>query len=449
MILVFLEDLYYIQTQISDFDTISPSMIKYCKPSDIWFTKKRRKGVKIRLVARLNRIFNEIKKGIQKVLLDFQNILGKIKERVHQYIPNLKTPICRMIDGGELSEIEKTAYSKYSTYKGNLHHLFLFYNWNIVNEIEEKYSIQTRDYNLISILKAHIIMCKRRIRTYTDLIEEFHENERLADVCGFVPNKIPTRTIISRAADKFGIEIFREITIDIVKNCMSLGLMKGRFVGVDGTLIKSNTNPHKNKETKDYTDIEAGLYVHGNYIKGIGFLSFKLTDIEFGLPMLVLCYKGSANENPLLREIFTQFFETYGFYPSMLSADKGMDSSTNNDFCKEFGISAYIQTRNFGNKELIKTEKGKTFHPNYVEITDPRVLERIANRRTESERQFSNDKWGYRRDRMSNRGGNEAELYMLVTMITTLLTAITAFYVGRPDLIRSSSAFKWLTKEGK
>jgi len=52
----------------------------------------------------------------------------------------------------------------------------------------------------------------------------------------------------------------------------------------------------------------------------------------------------------------------------------------------EFGISAYIQARNFENKELIKTEKGKTFHPNYVEITDTCVLERIANRRTESER---------------------------------------------------------------
>ena len=84
-----------------------------------------------------------------------------------------------------------------------------------------------------------------------------------------------------------------------------------------------------------------------------------------------------------------------------------------------------------------------------MEIDDPRVLERFANRRTESERQFSNDKWGYRRDRMSNRGKTEAELYMLITMITTLLTAITAFCVGISDLIRSSSAFKWLTKKGE
>ena len=38
----------------------------------------------------------------------------------------------------------------------------------------------------------------------------------------------------------------------------------------------------------------------------------------------------------------------------------------------------------------------------------------------------------------------KAELFMLITMITTLLTAITAFYVGRADLVRSTSAFKRL-----
>ena len=70
-------------------------------------------------------------------------------------------------------------------------------------------------------------MCKRRIITYSDLIGGMCENENLAKVCGFAPNNIPTRTIISRAADKFGIEAFREITTDMVKKCISLGLMKG------------------------------------------------------------------------------------------------------------------------------------------------------------------------------------------------------------------------------
>lgn len=110
---------------------------------------------------------NDVKTGLQKKISDFQTFLSEIKDRVHQYIPNLKTPVCKLIDGGELSEIEKVSYSNFSDYKGDLRHLFLFYDWDIVNEIEAKYGIQTQDYNLLSVLKAHIFMCKRRIITYT------------------------------------------------------------------------------------------------------------------------------------------------------------------------------------------------------------------------------------------------------------------------------------------
>ena len=66
MIQVFLDGGYYIQRLIFDFDTIAPSAIKNCKPSDIWFAKKKRKGIKTWIVLRLNKIFHNIKKGIQK-----------------------------------------------------------------------------------------------------------------------------------------------------------------------------------------------------------------------------------------------------------------------------------------------------------------------------------------------------------------------------------------------
>ncbi len=84
MIQVFLDGECYIQTQIFDFDTTAPSAIKNCKSSDIWFVKKKRKGIKTRMVSQLNKIFHNIKKGIQKKLSDFQNFPGKMRDRVHQ-----------------------------------------------------------------------------------------------------------------------------------------------------------------------------------------------------------------------------------------------------------------------------------------------------------------------------------------------------------------------------
>ena len=82
----------------------------------------------------------------------------------------------------------------------------------------------------------------------------------MADLCGF--KSIPTAKVFSRVMEK------------------------GRLTGLDGSLIKSNTSSHKNKETGEYIDKDAGLYVHGNYIKGVGHLSYKMDDLEYGLPRL-------------------------------------------------------------------------------------------------------------------------------------------------------------------
>ena len=208
--------------------------------------------------SEINQNLSEIKKGNQKQISDYPGLLDKIKDRVSKYIPRLKTAFCKKYEGDKITETEKIAFEFYPDYKGDIRHLFLFYDWRKVDDFE---------------------------------------NPKLAQVCELNPNCIP------------------------------------------------------------------------------------------------------------------DFHEVYGFYPEILSVDKGMDSEKNNKFCKDKGIGAYIQ-----------------------------ALERIANRRSECEREFSRDKWGYRRDRMPNRGDKEAELFMLITIITTLLTAITAFYVGRADLIRSTSA---------
>jgi hypothetical protein len=80
--------------------------------------------------------------------------------------------------------------------------------------------------------------------------------------------------------------------------------------------------------------------------------------------MLVQRHKGSANENPLLIDIIENFREVYGFYPEIISVDKGMDSEKNNEFCKGKGIGAYIQARILEIRSLSRLKKVKRFVPN-------------------------------------------------------------------------------------
>jgi transposase len=65
-------------------------------------------------------------------------------------------------------------------------------------------------------------------------------------------------------------------------------------------------------------------------------------DLEYGLPILIQRYKGSSNENPLYRKAIDEFHVVYGFYPMIISVDRGMDSAENNDYSVERGIEAYI-----------------------------------------------------------------------------------------------------------
>ncbi|HJH28212.1 MAG TPA: hypothetical protein C5S51_00705 [Methanosarcinaceae archaeon] len=52
---------------------------------------------------------------------------------------------------------------------------------------------------------------------------------------------------------------------------------------------------------------------------------------------------------------------------------------------------------------------------------------------------------GHNRSKMSNRGIEQARIFVSIFNITALLTALTAFKVGRLDLIRSPSAFRSLS----
>ena len=73
-----------------------------------------------------------------------------------------------------------------------------------------------------------------------------------------------------------------------------------------------------------------------------------------------------------------------------------------------------------------------------------RLLGKLYNLRTIVERKNSNEVVGYHRSKTSTRGSEWAKIYVSIGNIAALLTALTAFKVGRHDLIRAPSAFRRL-----
>lgn len=418
VILFVLKDKLFIQTQIPDFAGKIALLINKVRSCG----KKLSKPLK-----RLQKIKEEIKRGVQRLIGHFI-----FRERPTRYVPRLKTPRCQPYKGSKLTPFERKAFQM-RKYRGELKHLFLFYPWERLNRFEKG----DVEFPLASRIKAHIAMCKKHIFTYSRLIEELEEKPKLLEICSL--SSVPDRKTISRAVDIYGIAPFRFLFYDLARLCLRYKIMRGRFICIDGSLIKSNCNPYL--KNGSYTDPGAGLYIRGKYIKGVGYLYLEALDLEYGQPMLIETYKGSSSENPLFRQVLDDFYAVYGFYPELVSQDKGSDSKENRRYCLARGIEGYLQTRDFGNGGVVYTPKSKCFKSEELKRASLDFLERIASRRSESERGHARNKWGYGRDRMPNRGENEAESYVLVTGITTLLTALTAYKVGRADLIRSPTAF--------
>lgn len=90
------------------------------------------------------------------------------------------------------------------------------------------------------------------------------------------------------------------------------------------------------------------------------------------------------------------------------------------------------------------TEKRTHFRAQYIPRIYHKLLGKLYNIRTTVERKNSNDVVGYDRSKIPARGSLWAKTYVSISNIATLLTALTAFKIGRHDLIRAPAAFRRL-----
>ncbi len=125
-------------------------------------------------------------------------------------------------------------------------------------------------------------------------------------------------------------------------------------------------------------------------------------------------------------------------------SDAGPDSHDSNELVLNYRIIPVIAARYNSVGDILKTEDGDCFRGEYIPRKYHRSLNRIYDLRTIIERRNSNEVVGYNRSEMPTRGINWARCFVSISNITALLTGLTAFKIGRPDLIRSPTAFRRL-----
>lgn len=388
--------------------------------------------------------YEEIRRQIQaRIQRTLDNAPNITYPRPRRYAPRRKRPRCLPQPSPDIPSIRRKAYTSYPTYLGSDQDLFTFYDlerWDYHPDVAGAY----RDpglarYPFSSLLKTQIMMCKRRIPTYSQLHDELSHDQRLRELCGL--RDTPSRKLLSRGVDLFGTRIYTEIYKDLGHACLGLGLARGRIVGIDGTLVESGISPHRSRE--DYQRVGADIYTRGGVVKGVGHLVLDVVDLELGQPLYSHLEMGSRHEGPLGLAVIDGYHDWYGHYPEKAVVDKAYDSEEFTQGLLDRGVEPYPQARDYGQDGLIRLGQHWNLRTRYLSGVQihPGFLTRIVSLRTESERNFSRKKAGYGRRRMTNQGQREAVLYTAVTSITSLLTAVSAYHCSRPDLVCSPAAF--------
>ena len=377
--------------------------------------------------------------------LTLDNTPGIRYIRVRRNLPRRKRPKTLPRPSPRIPRERKTWYLM-PQYYGSILDLFSCYDferWDRDPRILGMYRDPGRvEYLFSSLVKSQITMCKRRDRAFDELIHDLREVPGLAENCGL--ESIPSRKTISRAIDRFGTEIYYQVYKDMAQRCIELGLARGRVLALDGTLIKSGCSPYAGRGC--FTDLGADSYVRDGVLRGVGHLLIDCVDLEYGLPLYSERFKGSRHEAPLAVDVLDGYYSWYGFYPEILVLDKGHDSDELVQKVEERGVKVYVQSREYLSHELMRVSDYWTVRLDRISADEqhPAFLRRVLTLRVEAERNFSRKKTGYRWDRMPNRGVEEAEFYIAVCSITSLLTALAAYNVGRPDLVCAPKAFSRL-----
>jgi hypothetical protein len=342
-------------------------------------------------------------------------------------------------------------YNSFNGYLGNIYALntsidFYFRNLQLKYGYKPQHNLDFLNFN--NIFKLEMARCKLGYVNFNSWIDEFNCNESLRAELGIESD----RSLIERSYLRnlkivsLGLIEYADM---LIQECRDLNLIGDKILIWDRRFFQCNCNGIREKNTGNFSDPTAGHYVKktGKYsvLSGTGYTDTGFVDRSWSLPVYWDAVSANKNDNTIFKETVTEGMKKLENKPVFLLSDAGPDSHESNKLVLEYGTIPVIAARYNSVGEIVKTDEGDCFRGEYIPRKYHRILGKLYDLRTIIERKNSNEVVGYHRSEMPTRGISWARCFVSISNITTLLTALTAYKVGRFDLIRAPTAFRQLS----
>ena len=406
------------------------------------------------------RIQKERQKSTRNVIHIFQTMIEDfLEDKSNVFTNNIRLPY-RIIPKTTkdynllkncIPQDQIVAFENYENFKGYLGHLFVLnksidYFFNGLQD-DISYNPQSEALGLSNIMKMEISRCKLGYSNFESFVREYNQNSTLRNELGIESGEKMSLTSYRRNLKMISNYLYKFEKI-LLQECRDMKLINDKIWMWDRRFFKCNCSGLKDKKTGTFSDPEAGHYVKktGKYsvLSGTGYTDTCVVDSLFGLPVYWDAVDASKNDNTIFQETVNKFTESTTQKPIMLIADAGPDSHKSNLAVIDKQIIPIISARSNSIGNILKTDRGNHFRADYIPRMYHRILQKIYDLRTTVERKNSNEVVGYNRSKTLTRGLMWARVFVSISNMTALLTALAAFKVKRLDLIRAPGAFRKL-----
>lgn len=386
----------------------------------------------------------------QLTLTDFLDWIPTLKGQYLYRFPKVKIPRFEAYAMGLISRKEWGMHRYLSTFNGFFENLFELNDLSFFDELQENLEakgVYLKALSVRDVFSYNLLRINLGFKDYTGIekmsrlliwppLFSVTANPRFiptAAEMSFIMNKIPAKDLFS---------YFRQL----VRECIDLGIIVPRILIWDGQFLRSNCNNNKNENKSKYNDPDAGYCRHNGKKKGVGYdpgiLYAYCGDRWF--PIYFKMFPGNRSDQQAFKETVRAFLNETDEEWQLIISDSGTYSL---DILKEIRFQSMLPIirarKNIKNQPVKELKKGYFFNTDFIppDWSEEYFLF-IYNFRPMIEQGNSYNHTYYNGARMNTRGREAAIKHVASIYILELLKALTAYKMGRPDLVMKPSAFQ-------
>ena len=204
------------------------------------------------------------------------------------------------------------------------------------------------------VIRLFVLQAFEGIASVRELMRQVHANLTYRWFIGYpITEKVPDHSALSHALDRLGDETFNDLFGRSIAQCRAQGLIDGRVVHLDATVIRADLNEnHVNRpDPPRRTDPDARF---GRGPGGQMIPSYKQQTVVDGASRVVLGIEVMAGNEPDQRhatEVVDQACAQLGQIPEVVCADSGYGTGANRAAMEQRGIRLVSPPQRVANQD--------------------------------------------------------------------------------------------------